>query len=249
VLNKNMTNDEVALDRVWVKNRSRYICGLYHKYADDLLRVRAEQKKFYQRVMASAQFDDVEAEFLYLSMRAMKPQTVVEVGSGVCWSTSWLLQGLRDNAAGQLIAYDITDHTERLPEALRERLVFTCGDVREQEIPEHIDFLLSDSNHNEPFASELMATTFPRVRPGGRICVHDVFQIATPAHGEAIAVFRYLDKLGVKCYTPAKCFPKTWDKIQAVRAEIGITEPIHFWDSNPLLIFDVPNSPSHAERL
>ena len=130
MLDKNMTNDEIALDRVWVKNRSRYICGLYRKYADDLLRVRAEQRRVYQKIMQWAQFDDVEAEFLYLSMRAMKPHIVVEVGSGTCWSTSWLLQGLRDNAAGQLMAYDINDHTEYLPEALRERLVFTCGDVR-----------------------------------------------------------------------------------------------------------------------
>lgn len=233
-------NDKIALARNRVKDRSRYICGLYRKYADDLLRVRAEQKEFYQKVMAWAQFDDVEAELLYLSVRAMKPRSVVEIGAGVCWSTSWLLQGLRDNNAGQLTSYDLDNYTDRLSDALKQRLTFLHGDIRKQELPARIDLLLSDSDHNEPFASKLVERVFPLVRSGGRIFVHDVFPIPTPAHGEAIAVFRYLDKLNIKCYSPAKCFPKTWNKVAAVREEIGIKEPIHFWNGNPSLIFDIP---------
>lgn len=242
MLNPDMTNDEIALDRQWVEDRSEYFISLYRQFGDDLRETRSRQRNLYQKSMAAgAQFGDLECEFLYLSMREMRPDIVVEAGSGVCWSTSWLLAGLRDNGHGHLTSYDLRDESMRLPPELKERWSFYKGDVLTYDLPEPIDFLLMDADHRCPFVNLFAEKVFPLVRPGGRICIHDVFAIATPAHGEAIVAYQYMDEVGIQCCTLSHCFPETFDKVQSVRVELGLGSDIHHVGVHSLCIMDVPD--------
>lgn len=122
-------------------NASRDV-SLYERYADDLRRVREEQRALYDRVGFSAwqrfapyrwarttmrrlgfdwertrymipQLDDIEAELTYLRIREDRPRTVVEVAPFRGWSTTWILRALRDNEEGSLISFDRVDDARR----------------------------------------------------------------------------------------------------------------------------------------
>jgi len=235
-----MTGDEISL-LGWATDNSSYICSLYDRFALDLISTRRHQRALYEKYMKSgAMFGDIEGEFLYLSMRDMQPSLVIEVGSGITWSTSWLLRGLYDNGHGMLHSYDLVNQTHRIPDELKPFWTFHEGDVREQTIPDGADFFLSDSDHREPFATNFMAKEFPKVRPGGRICVHDVYAIEFPAHGEAVAAFRYLNNLNIRCYSVSNCH-SWYERIMSKRQEMGLgPHLIHYYDANALLIFEVP---------
>ena len=78
-----------------------HIIGLYRTYAHDLDRVREQQRKLLAPPTSlKAQLDDLEAEITYLLLREARPETVVEIGTFHGWSTTWILQALRDNGTG-----------------------------------------------------------------------------------------------------------------------------------------------------
>jgi len=188
-------------------------------------------------------FCDIEGEFLYLSMREMQPEVVVEVGSGSGWSTSWLLQGLVDNGHGLLTACDKNDFLSGIQKPLRDYLHFIQGDALEVTFPSPIDFLLSDASHNAPYVYQFRDKVFPLVRPGGRICVHDMFKAVHPAHGEAISVYQYLDQHDIQCYTPSIVFPVSHARILAARTAVGLGRDFIHPDPkqyNSLCIIEVP---------
>ncbi len=245
-LTPEMDNVQVALDREWVIDRTDYICGLYRTWADDLLRAQRLERKFYESLAPyHAYFGDIGGEFLYMYIRENLPGVVVDVGVGCGYSTSWLLQALIDNEVGHLTSCDIKDDGLKwlIPHFgadLAGRWEFLHGDALEQTFPDKIDVLLSDSNHDMPYAKTFVEVMFPKVVPGGLITVHDVFQLKTPAHGEAEQVFRYLDSIDTLCYTVSNCFEEQHAKLLAVRREIGMGPTIHVNDLNGLLIFDVP---------
>jgi predicted O-methyltransferase YrrM len=118
------------------------VTALYRRYARDLERVRAAQRRLYARrgdvhlerfalyrLLSGAlgalglpahykrrlkpQLDDIESEITYLLLRDASPRTVVEIGADRGWSTSWMLHALRDNAAGHLYSYDLYDYSAR----------------------------------------------------------------------------------------------------------------------------------------
>ena len=72
---------------------------LYETFADDLMAVRLFQRLLYPLMVETSQrierggpaFSDIESELTYLYIRALTPTTVVEIGSGSGWSTSWML--------------------------------------------------------------------------------------------------------------------------------------------------------------
>ncbi|MFH1952567.1 MAG: class I SAM-dependent methyltransferase [Pseudomonadota bacterium] len=243
MLQEDMTNDQIALDRAWVFDNTEYINGLYETYGETLKAIREEQKGIYSTIIGQPMFDDLESEFLTLSILDMVPDIVVEVGSGSCWSSMWILQGLKHNGVGRLTSYDIQDMTANIPHHLRDgRFTFKLGDAMLADFPGNIEFLLMDADHNEPFVNDFMEKAFPLVRSGGKIGIHDVFAHPTPAHGEAIAAYRYMDRIGVQCYTLSSMFPDTHESILLAREKAGIKRDdlIHDCPVNSLLILEVP---------
>jgi predicted O-methyltransferase YrrM len=113
------------------------VLGLYRKFANDLARVRQEQRGFYRQWNRPAstersipwrvgrklsrslgfptdaflslrpQLDDCEAEILYLLAREQRPERVAEISPGAGWSSSWLLHAMKDNGHGTLYSFDL----------------------------------------------------------------------------------------------------------------------------------------------
>lgn len=240
-----MNNNEIGAS-VQVQDKTAYIGDLYRKYAKDLLRVRESQKALRKQMVGWCMFDDLDAEVLYLVLRDLKPDVSVEISAGNGWSTSWHLNALKDNGKGLLHSYDIHDASVRsLPSDLTTgRWKFFLGDIHERvkDVPSRMDFLMMDSEHSGPFCDWFVPTFFPRVRSGGKIVAHDIFMMRTPAHGDATAVFRYVDGIDVQPYTFVQCFSELYAKVAAVRREIGIQDAdcVFKNEQNSLALIDVP---------
>jgi predicted O-methyltransferase YrrM len=231
---------------LWVCDRTDYLCELYRRFASDLIKVREEQKQLRNQMQGYLFFDDVEAEVMYLIVRDLRPDVSCEISSGSGWSTSWTLRALRDNGFGILTSYDVVDTAKRnLPHDLTDgRWMFFQGDIHERlnDVPSKIDFLLMDSEHTDSFCDWFVPLFFPKVRNGGKIAIHDIFMIRTPAHGDAISLFRYLDQNGLLVYTPSMPYEETYSKIAAVRREIGIKDGdiVQNLGINSLCVLDIP---------
>jgi predicted O-methyltransferase YrrM len=96
----------VSTERAHAPDHRDHIIRLYRTYAADLDRVREKQRKLLAPPTSlKAQLDDPEAEITYLLLREDRPETVVEIGAFHGWSTTWILQALRDNGTGHLYSY------------------------------------------------------------------------------------------------------------------------------------------------
>lgn len=227
-----MTNSPI------VTNSIDYMVPLYQKYGTDLAAVWDKQLvRYEEQFRGNAFFDDIEAEWLYLLVRHIRPTVAIEMSPGVGWSTSWILEGLHDNAHGHLTGFDIAPSPEsRLPSVLRWN--FVAGDIRDNmhEVPGSIDFLLVDSDHSEPFGSWIINTMLPRVRPGGIGCVHDIYNWRDGGTGEMIAAFDFCKNRGIMPFSPSIAFTETWDDLLTLRGALPFsTHPVNF---NPLLVFE-----------
>jgi predicted O-methyltransferase YrrM len=253
-----------------------HVLALYREHAADLRLLRDQQRALYARhgwsrgqrtlPFRGAQLvlerlgrdalargsmrprlDDVEAEVLYLLARMARPRTAVEISPGGGWSTTWLLSALRDNGAGSLSSYDVTDRAARLvPRGLGEgRWSFVQGDVRSAALPERIDFLLLDSDHGAAFAAWYLDAVLPRVATGAPVAVHDVFHVAdpqtAPKTGEDRVVLDWLDANGVPWLTLSPLSaPDAAARVAALRAELGLGDPIHFDRLDTMVFFRAP---------
>ena len=178
-----------------------YVRDLYRQYAGDLAMVGKTQREFAEsgRGTMTPQLDDLEAEITYLLLRATRPAAVVEIGTFHGWSTSWILNALRDNGTGHLYSFDIVDNALRnVPRDLAEgRWTFVRGDIRHNldQVPADTGYLFVDAAHSARFARWYLAELFQRVRPGTPVSVHDVFhfRVPLPMH-EGRVVVRWLDE-------------------------------------------------------
>lgn len=193
------------------------------------------------------QLDDIEAEIAYLLVRELARPAVVEIAPDRGWSTTWLLAALRDNGAGHLYSYDIFDHSTRaVPPALAAgRWTFVLGDVtrRLDHLPPKIDYLFLDCAHSAEFARWYIEDLFPRLAPGTPVSVHDIFHHAEPTDrfGEARVLGDWLAERRVDYFTAAPAVARdAFDRLMAVKGELGLAEPIHRSQRNPMVFFRLP---------
>jgi predicted O-methyltransferase YrrM len=217
---------------------------LYRTHRDRLGVARDEQRALLRsRPDMRARLDDVEAELTYLLLRERRPATVVEVGALHGWSTSWILRALRDNGTGRLYSFDrIANARGNVPpELAADRWTFVAGDVRGTvaAVPADTGYLFVDAAHSARFARWYLAELFPRVAPGVPVSVHDVFhgRRAKP-FSEGAVLLRHLAERGIGHLTasPARD-PEVAGRLGAVRAELGLTEPVHTGRDNPMVFF------------
>jgi predicted O-methyltransferase YrrM len=190
------------------------------------------------------QFDDLEAEITYLLVRASRPATVVEIAPDRGWSTTWLLEALRDNGTGHLCSYDVNDYSTRaVPADLASgRWTFTLGDVTQppDRLPASIDYLFLDAAHSAAFAQWYLSQLLPRLRPGTPVTIHDIFPPPErlDRFGEAGVVQDWLAKRGAPYFTAAStASPDAYDRLMALKQELGIAAPIHSSRANPMVFF------------
>ena len=190
------------------------------------------------------QFDDIEAEVTYLLVRAFRPGTVVEIAPDRGWSTTWLLAALRDNGTGHLHSYDVFDYSTRaVPRDLADdRWTFTLGDVTQppDRLPPSIDYLFLDAAHSAEFAHWYLSELMPRLKPGTPVGIHDIFPPLErlDRFGEAGIVQDWLAERRVPYFTAAPAAAKgTYDRLVALKHELGLAEPVHRSQANPMVFF------------
>ncbi|HEX9611804.1 MAG TPA: class I SAM-dependent methyltransferase [Gemmatimonadales bacterium] len=139
------------------------------------------------------------------------------------------------------------DHSTRgVPRALAAgRWTFVRGDVtrRLDRLPPKIDYLFLDCAHSAEFARWYIDELFPRLAPGTPVSVHDIFHHAEPTErfGEARVLGDWLVERRVDYFTAAPAVARgAFDRLMAVRGELGIAEPIHRCQRNPMVFFRVP---------
>lgn len=221
--------------------------ALYRKYADDLRQVRAQQRRHRAaNPDMRVQLDDLEAEITYLRLREQRPREVVEIGCLHGWSTTWILRALRDNGRGSLRTFDrIDDAARRVPADLAQRWTFVRGDVRNRlaDMPASIDYLFLDAAHNARFARWYVQHLLAPLEPGTLVSVHDVFHSARPLpFSEGSVLLRWLQRGGIEHFTasPARSRP-VYVQLMSLRAELGLTDPVHSGRGNPMLFYAVPD--------
>ncbi|ARF54287.1 class I SAM-dependent methyltransferase [Streptomyces gilvosporeus] len=225
------------------------VASLYQKYQDDLRAVRDSQRQFLRdrgKTM-KAQLDDYEAEMTYLLLRDLRPEVVVEIGTFYGWSTMWILSALRDNGIGHLYSFDIVDNVVRnVPEELSaDRWTFTKGDVKQhlEKVPtEKTDYLFIDADHGARFAHWYIDNLFPAVPSGTPTSVHDVFHGRRPKpFSEGSVVMKWLAEKNVEFLTPSTAkAPEVTKQLAAVKADLGLSEPVRESDHNPMIFFHLP---------
>jgi hypothetical protein len=205
-------------------------------------------------VKMAPSFDDIEAEITYLLVRDQKPENVVEISPSGGWSTSWILNALKDNGYGKLYSYDLVDNsTFIIPTSLSaERWNFIKGDIRQNVhlLPSKIDYLFMDSDHSKEFAHWYIKQIFPMLRSGITVSIHDVFQTSAPSDGEGCMIMALLTNRNIDYFTASRPKnPEAFRKICEVKSALGIDKLIHSCETNPMIFFQYAGlSPNSCDR-
>jgi hypothetical protein len=157
---------------------------LYETYRTDIEALCGEMAVVRAAMVArghSADLSDREAEVLYLTVRALRPNVVCEISPCHGYSTSYILAALTDNRHGRLHSFEIQERVGNTPigDVIRgnlcrradpDRLELAVGDVRRQRVPD-CDLLVIDSCHEAHFAAWYLEhlTRAPRM-----VFVHDI---------------------------------------------------------------------------
>ena len=131
---------------------------------------------------------------LYLTTRALRPQTVVETGPFNGSSSAFILRALAENGSGRLLSFDRADARDALgvplaagqapgwlvPGELRTRFELVLGDVRSTLRPRlaresHIDLFFHDSLHTLRHMLFEFRAAWTRLASGGVLASDDVF--------------------------------------------------------------------------
>ena len=249
---------------------SDLVLSLYEKYLPDLKSVRAYEKKMLSRAYdyrfgqyrpyriardlmkrlgveqlgarLYPRFDDIEAEITYLLIREFRPGTVVEISPADGWSTSWILNALKDNGTGRLWSFDVVDNSTRNipPHLSGNRWTFFQGDIRENtdKLPEKIDYLFIDSDHSAEFARWYIGHLFPRIAAGTPVSVHDVFQSAEWHFPEKEVILDWLKGRGIGRFSASSVDErKVFEEIDRCKKRLNIAGPIHRSTINPAIFF------------
>lgn len=118
----------------------------------------------------------VEGKILYALIRALKPQTIVEVGSGTGCSTTHMASALLDNGGSGHITTIDRGNTPHVPSDLQDFVTIESGDAINilALMPDHsIDFLLEDADHSEALCAAIGELAKTKLKPGGVMIAHD----------------------------------------------------------------------------
>jgi predicted O-methyltransferase YrrM len=128
-----------------------------------------------------------ELSVLYLIVRLIQPQCIVETGVSAGASSAYILRALEDNNKGRLYSIDVPpDNLPEgktsgwiVPEALRHRWRLLIGDSKALLEPllsgiGEIDCFLHDSLHTYEHMAWEFRTAWKHLRPGGLFLSHDV---------------------------------------------------------------------------
>lgn len=125
----------------------------------------------------------VDACVLYALVRTFGPRVAVETGANAGMASSFILRGMKDGGVTDGKLHGIEYSTEvqvgsLIPEELRGSFVPLQGNVKgymkEDRVPQEIDFFLHDSMHRYKHQYGEFKYFWKRLRPGGLLVSHDV---------------------------------------------------------------------------
>jgi len=133
--------------------------------------------------------------FLYLLLRLIRPENVIETGCFSGWTSTLILYALHRNEKGHLWTIDLPAQAGRfsmdaslpqeltpgflVPDMLRPRWTLIIGDTREHLPPllhrlENIDVFYHDSDHTYEHMMWEYTTVWPYLRQGGILISDDI---------------------------------------------------------------------------
>ncbi len=162
-----------------------------HEYYSDL-RSNTSLRRYIRERIEQAKGPITRASELYVLIRALSPNVVVETGVSSGVSSTFILQGLKDNQRGTLYSIDEpnADPSAALPEGLssgwliphwlRDRWKLSLGRSSELLPPllaklKMMDLFLHDSEHSYENMMFEFKTAWKFLRDGGLLLSHDVF--------------------------------------------------------------------------
>jgi len=123
-----------------------------------------------------------EGEFLYGLIRMVRPSQVLETGTNVGVSGSYICLAMQDNRLGHLTTIEHDGTVANLAREKLGKMGFTNFTIFEGEVanflqpsPESVDFLWLDSELNQRFAELLRF--YPSMAPGAIACIHDIWNL------------------------------------------------------------------------
>lgn len=156
---------------------------------------------------------DVEGRTLYAVIRALQPDTVLEIGSGTGCSATHICSALRDNKHGHMTTVD-RGNTPQIPADLNPFVTIQPGDgisYLALQPDNSIDFLLEDADHTTELCHAVGELAKTKLRPGGVLFVHDIEHFAV---GAAIRAGYDLAGMDVRRYRtdPSDCGWGVWQR-------------------------------------
>ena len=129
------------------------ILGLYSKYKEELKDLEKKAIIFQKGKTCMLPFRTTE--ILYLLVRELKPEKIIEFSPHHGWSSFWILEALKRNENGKLYSFDLIDSAKHNLTEYQDQLEFFIGDVKEhlmEDLVDRCDFFYIDSEHTEEFA-------------------------------------------------------------------------------------------------
>lgn len=123
-----------------------------------------------------------EGRVLYALIRALQPETIVEVGSLVGCSTAHMALACIRNGKGQIYAVDPYADFSRLSADLLTVIEPVLTDVFTWTPPASIDFLFEDGAHTPGFTGSVLQHLQPSLQIGATVLCHDYHQRELGAH-------------------------------------------------------------------
>jgi predicted O-methyltransferase YrrM len=168
----------------------------------------------------------VEGQTLYALIRALKPETLVEIGSGTGCSATHIAAALSANGRGHLTTVD-RGNTPQIPADLLDYVTIHAGDGINYLalLPDSsVDFILEDADHTADMCHAIGELVKTKLKPGGVLLVHDI------AHwGVGADIRRGYDLAGMEVrrylIEPSDC---GWGVWQRAKAERSIVDQIKY---------------------
>jgi cephalosporin hydroxylase len=141
----------------------------------------------YARALAESADLGPHADVLADTVVELGAQRVIELGVRDGYSTGALLYGL-EQTGGALWSVDINPP----PLSSLPRWTFVYGDDTDKailaQLPTEVDLVFIDTSHAWAHTLRELELYVPRVRPGGRVLLHDTENEDPAAHGEPIGM-------------------------------------------------------------
>ncbi len=133
-----------------------------------------------QHVQDPSGISEEEGDFLYGLIRLTQPRVVLETGSNVGVSASYICLGMEHNGFGHL---DTIEHLGFVADIARQKLgdmgfsnvTVHTTEVSQFEVKGKLDFLWLDSELNQRF--DELVRFFPSMNPGAIACIHDLWAL------------------------------------------------------------------------